>query len=155
MTEDPHTHEVGRRRQGPSVDDHIRCVSCGSSTRGRRYERCTLSNSDGGRICTKCIKSNPNRALECNLWVPHSRQSYCHHCTAPRDDLLNCFCCDKDVCANCVEPLTMAFFGPPGHFTCYATVAAPRTYTHAPQHKKNPHRGAFHSFSVPYARTGI
>ena len=105
-----HVHEVGRRRQGPQVESYLRCVCCGSSTRNRKYQSCTLSDAEGGRICTKCIKSHPHRALECSLWVPHERESYCHNCTAPRGDLLNCFCCDNDVCVSCVDPLTMAFF---------------------------------------------
>ena len=64
----------------------------------------------GGRICQKCIKSCPDKALNCHLWVPHDREAYCRNCSAAREDLLNCYACDLDICIDCVEPLTLAFW---------------------------------------------
>ena len=120
-----HVHEIGKRRQGPSVENHLRCVSCGSSTKNRKYERCTQSEAEGGRICLKCVKSNPNKALNCSLWVPHSRTAYCRSCTSPREDLLNCYACDEDVCVDCVEPITLAFWFNTGSMYVLCTGCCP------------------------------
>ena len=128
-----HVHVIGRKKQGPKVDDHIRCVSCGSSTRSRKYECCTLSDSDGGRICKSCIKKSPNKSLECNLWVPHSLSAFCCSCTSSREDLLNCYACERDVCIDCTEPLTLAFWFATGSMYILCTGCCPTDLFRCPE----------------------
>ena len=105
-----HIHQIGKRLQGPKVADDLRCVSCGCSTKTRKYKKCEKSDNPGGHICTKCIKKHPERELDCNLWVPYDRKAYCQRCTAHKNDLIPCFACQLECCSDCMEPITMAFW---------------------------------------------
>ena len=95
------------------------------------------------KYANNVLRKNPDRPLECQKWVPYENEAYCHLCSSPKDDLLNCYCCDLDVCLECVEPITATYFFATGSMFVLCTSCCPTEVYRCPENdEKSSNRDA-------------
>ena len=122
---DRHQHPIGPRKPGRVVQDFLRCVCCGLSTRNKKFIACTASNAPGGRLCERCIKILPKdlEGAPCTTWIELLKSSdNCDSCCKQIKDLVSCYVCNRKLCLDCIVIETYNLFQHTGvdNMLCYS-----------------------------------